>query len=78
MSPAFENRMAQPTVAQNTAPYTGPKASDIYNPQSELMQGLENPTGAPTASPTPGAVPGATPTPRKTGWDYFRSLFGLA
>lgn len=53
-------------LAQNT-----PKAGDIYNPNSDLMQQLDNPLGAPTATPTP------TPPPKK-GWDYFRSLFGLA
>jgi hypothetical protein len=61
-----------PTFAQN-APYTGPAASDVYNPNSPLMQDINNPMGYPTPSPTPGATP-----PPKKGWDYFKSLFGLA
>jgi hypothetical protein len=59
-----------PTFAQN-APYTGPRASDVYNPQSDIMQDINNPMGYPTPSPTP------TPPPKR-GFDFFKSLFGLA
>jgi hypothetical protein len=62
-----------PTFAQNTAapPYTGPKASDVYNPNSAIMQDVNNPMGYPTPSPTP------TPPPKR-GLDFFKSFFGLA